>query len=68
MTLSDFKNFHTVESSYKKERVPNFMLMGRAVSEIRSTRVSFLGIVFAAKTRKTTGFPGVCGFPTTLFP
>ena len=48
--------------------MPNFMLMDRAVSEIQSTKVSFLGMGFAAKTRKTTGFPGVCGFPTTLFP
>ena len=48
--------------------MPNFMLMDRAVSEIQSTKVSFLGMDFAAKTRKTTGFPGVCGFPTTLFP
>ena len=45
--------------------MPNFMLIDRAVSEIQSTKVSFLGMDFAAKTRKTTGFPGVCGFPTT---
>ena len=45
--------------------MPNFMLIDRAVSEIQSTKVSFLGMDFAAKTRKTTRFPGVCGFPTT---
>ena len=36
--------------------MPNFMLMDRAVSEIQSTKVSFLGMDFAAKTRKTTVF------------